>query len=76
MFYSPVDAVAFVKSPELKATMEYVADFSFEHGLLGDGASDSGFIGIETPVGTFGNAGNIKLRFDPSSMQMAVPDTL
>lgn len=76
MFYSPVDAVAFVNSPELKATMEYVADFSFDHGLLGDGASDSGFIGIETPAGTFGSADNVKLRFDPSFMEMAVAGTL
>jgi len=76
MFYSPADAVAFVKSPELKTTMEYVANFSFDHGLLGEGAADAGFIGIETPAGVFGNSGNIQLRFDPSFMEMAADGSL
>lgn len=71
MFYSSADAVEFVKSPELIQTMEYVANFSFEHGLLGEGAPDAGFIGIETPAGVFGNSNNIQLRFDPSYMEMA-----
>ena len=76
MFYSAADAVAFVNSSELKTTMEYVANFSFDHGLLGEGASDSGFIGIETPAGVIGNSGNIQLRFDPSFMEMAVQGNL
>jgi len=76
MFYSPAAAVAFVKSPELKTTMEYVANFSFEHGLLGEGAPDAGFIGIETPAGVFGNSRNIQLRFDPSFMEMAAEGSL
>ena len=71
MFYSPADAVAFVNSEQLKQTMEYVANFSFEHGLLGEGAADASFIGIETPSGVFGNSGNIQLRFDPSFMKLA-----
>lgn len=71
MFYSSADAVEFVKSPELIKTMEYVANFSFDHGLLGEGAPDAGFIGIETPAGVFGNSGNIQLRFDPTYMEMA-----
>lgn len=76
MFYSAADAVAFVNSSELKTTMEYVANFSFDHGLLGEGASDSSFIGIETPAGVIGNSGNIQLRFDPSFMEMAVQGNL
>lgn len=76
MFYSPNDAVAFVKSPELMTTMEYVANFSFNHGLLGEGAADAGFIGIETPSGVFGNSRNIKLRFDPTYMEMAAEGNL
>lgn len=70
MFYAAKDAVEFVNSPALKSTMQYVAEFSFEHGLLGEGAADAGFIGIETPAGVFGDKGNIKLRFDPSYMEM------
>jgi NitT/TauT family transport system substrate-binding protein len=76
MFYSAADAVAFVNSSKLKTTMEYVADFSFDHGLLGEGAADSGFIGIETPAGVFGDSGNIQLRFDPSFMKMAAQGKL
>tara|TARA_R110002072_G_scaffold2280_1_gene18818 strand:+ start:24435 stop:25499 length:1065 start_codon:yes stop_codon:yes gene_type:complete len=76
MFYTPQEAVAFTKSAELKKTMGYVAKFSFDHGLLGDGAADAGFIGIETPAGTFGSAANTKLRFDPSYMEMAADGKL
>lgn len=76
MFYSPAEAVAFVQSGQLKTTMEYVANFSFNQGLLGDGAADAGFIGIETPSGVFGNTSNIQLRFDPSYMQMAADGEL
>lgn len=76
MFYAPEDAVEFVYSPDLKTTMEYVANFSFEHGLLGEGAPDAGFIGIETPAGVFGNTSNIQLRFDPSFMEMAAEGSL
>ena len=76
MFYSASDAVAFVNSPKLMTTMEYVANFSFEHGLLGEGAADASFIGIETPAGVFGNTRNIKLRFNPSYMEMAAEGSL
>lgn len=76
MFYSPAAAVEFVKSPKLMTTMEYVAKFSFDHGLLGEGAPDAGFIGIETPTGVYGNSSNIQLRFDPSYMEMAAQGSL
>lgn len=76
MFYDAGEAVDFVNSPALKQTMEYVANFSFDHGLLGDGAPDAGFIGIETPAGVFGDSSNIQLRFDPSYMQMAADGKL
>jgi NitT/TauT family transport system substrate-binding protein len=76
MFYSPAAAVEFVKSPTLMTTMEYVAKFSFDHGLLGEGAPDAGFIGIETPTGVYGNRSNIQLRFDPSYMEMAAEGNL
>jgi len=71
MFYSAKDAVAFTKSPKLNTTMKYVAEFSFKHGLLGDNAQDAGFIGVEMPAGVYGNKSNIKLRFDPSFMDLA-----
>ena len=76
MFYTPAAALELTNSKKLISTMQSVAEFSFEHGLLGDGAPDAGFIGIETPAGTYGDAGNIKLRFDPSYMQMAADGKL
>jgi len=76
MFYTPADALAFTVSEQLKTTMKYVAEFSFDHGLLGEGAADASFIGIETPSGVYGNKGNIKLRFDPSFMKMAADGKL
>lgn len=76
MFFEPADAVAFVTDDQLKKTMQYVAEFSFEHGLLGDGAPGPEFIGVETPAGIYGNASNVQLRFDPTFMQMAADGEL
>ena len=76
MFYKPADAVAFVNGAEVKKTMQYVAEFSFKHGLLGEGASDATFIGVETPAGLYGDKKNIKLRFDASYMDMAAKGKL
>lgn len=76
MFYQPAEAVAFTNSAQLKTTMQYVAEFSFEHGLLGEGASDATFIGVETPSGIYGNSKNVQLRFDSTYMQMAADGKL
>tara|TARA_A100001391_G_scaffold113484_1_gene76343 strand:- start:1605 stop:2675 length:1071 start_codon:yes stop_codon:yes gene_type:complete len=76
MFYKPADAVKFVNSPDVKTTMQRVAEFSFDHGLLGEGAPDAGFVGVETPSGVFGSESNVKLRFDPTYMQMAADGEL
>ncbi len=77
MFYQAADAVAFTRSPELIETMQRVAGFSFDHGLLGEGAPDAGFIGMAFPGGkTTGNTGNLKLRFDPTYMQLAADGAL
>ena len=76
MFYTPASALELTKSKELVSTMKNVAEFSFDHGLLGDGAPDAGFIGIEMPAGVYGNPKNIKFRFDPTYMQMAADGKL
>jgi NitT/TauT family transport system substrate-binding protein len=76
MFYTPAAALELTGSKQLVSTMQNVAEFSFEHGLLGEGAPDAGFIGIETPAGIYGDASNVKLRFDPSYMQMAADGKL
>jgi len=76
MFYQPADALALVNSDALLTTMQKVASFSFDHGLLGDTAADAEYIGIEGPKGVYGNPANIKLRFDPRFMQMAADGEL
>jgi NitT/TauT family transport system substrate-binding protein len=68
--------VMFTRSSQLPKTMEYVAKFSFKHGLLGESAPDFGYIGIETPAGIVGDKNNVKLRFDASYMEMAAKGKL
>ncbi len=77
MYYNPADAVKFNNSEDIVKTMEFVAKFSFDHGLYGEGASDYGFVGIEFPNGkVVGDKGNIKLRFDDTYMKMAADGKL
>ena len=76
MYYTPSAALTLTNSGRLVDTMKNVAEFSFKHGLLGDGAPDAGFIGIEMPAGTFGDQANVKFRFDPTFMKMAADGKL
>ena len=76
MFYTPAAALELTNSAQLKQTMQYVAEFSFDHGLLGEGAPDAGFIGVQMPAGDYGDNSNLKLRFDPTYMQMAADGAL
>jgi len=77
MFYRAGDAVEFVTGEKLVSTMDKVARFSFDHGLLGEGAPDAGFVGIAFPgEKTLGNTANIKLRFDDGYMRLAAEGKL
>lgn len=77
MFYDPKEAVEFADSSALPNTMKKVSEFSFNHGLLGEGAPDAGFIGMEFPNGkTFGDPKNIKLRFIDTYVKMAAEGKL
>lgn len=77
MFYTAAEAVSFANSDQLPATMKHITDFSFDHGLLGDGAMDADFIGIAYPNGDVaGDKNNVKLRFDSSFMKMAADNAL
>lgn len=69
LYTDPAEAIELMESPALLETMERVAEFSFEHGLLGDMAPNAGVVGIETPSGVFGDESNVLLRFDPSFTQ-------
>jgi NitT/TauT family transport system substrate-binding protein len=72
LYETPADAVAFTTSPALVKTMDLVRHFSFEHGLLGDGASSPDAVGIAFPDGEIlGDPKNVKLRFSTQYMSEA-----
>src|SRR5262249_24891809 len=74
MFWESKEAVAFAGSPDLVTTMDHVRNFSAAKGLMG---GDMTAVGIGFPGGkTLGNADGIKLRFDPTYMQMAADGAL
>ena len=77
MFNLPGDAVAFTSSPNMIKIMDLVRTFSFNHGLLGQGARSPDVVGIEFAGGkTLGNPKNLKLHFDPTYMQLAADGKL
>lgn len=77
MFYQPADAVGFANGPDLVTTMDHVRKFSFEHGILGEGAKSVDVVGISFPGGkTLGDKGNVKLRFTSEYMKMAADGKL
>jgi len=77
MYWTPVEAHTFATSPTVIKTMDSVRKFSFDHGLLGEGAKTVDAVGIEFPGGkTLGNAKSIKMRFDASYMKMAADGAL
>jgi NitT/TauT family transport system substrate-binding protein len=77
LFATPKEALEFANSKQLPSTMRKVADFSFEHGLLGEGAKDASAVGMSFANSvTEGDKGNLKLHFDPSYVQMAADGKL
>ncbi|PWC37788.1 putative urea ABC transporter substrate-binding protein [Azospirillum sp. TSO35-2] len=77
MFYTPTEAAAFASGGDLIKTMDLVRTFSFDHGLLGEGARSRDAVGIVFPGGTvLGDAKNVKLRFDAAVMKQAADGTL
>lgn len=77
LFAKPSEAVAFTTGADIVKTMDLVRSFSFDHGLLGEGAKSKDAVGIGFAGGkTLGDAANVKLRFDPTFMQMAADGKL
>ncbi len=74
MFWEPAEAVAFTRSPELVATMDRVRRFCHEKGLLGGTLDGVGIAFAEAPP--LGSPDNLKLRFDPSWMELAAQSRL
>ena len=77
LFYTATETLAFTTAPALLASNDLVRKFSFDHGLLGEGAPSVDVIGIEFPGGkVLGDPKNIKLRFDTTYVQMAADGKL
>jgi NitT/TauT family transport system substrate-binding protein len=76
-FITPVDAYAFLTGDSVIKTMDLVRRFSFEHGILGQGASSADVVGIQFPAGrSLGDSNNLKMRFDPQFTKLAVDGQL
>jgi NitT/TauT family transport system substrate-binding protein len=77
MFYDPAKAIKFTSSGDLKKKMNFVRQFCFDHGLLGENASSVDVVGIQYPDGSIhGDSNNVTFRFDISYMKMAAEGKL
>jgi len=77
MFYEAEKAAAFTDSGELKQKMNFVRQFCFKHGLLGENAANVDVVGIKYPDGTVqGDPKMITFRFDSSYMKLAAQGKL
>ena len=77
MFYKSAEAVTFTKDAKLIKTMDFVRNFLFAKGILGEGSNTVDDVGIAFPGGkTLGDKKNVKLRFDPAFMAMAAAGKL
>ncbi len=77
MYWTPATAVAAAGTPEFITKMDSVRKFSFEKGLLGEGAKTVDAVGIEFPGGKMlGSAENVTMRFDTTYMSMAAEGKL
>ena len=77
MFWEPANAVEFINSDQAREAMDSVRQFSFDKGLLGQGATSPDFVGIEFPDGSvMGDQNNIRFRFNDTYMQMAADGEL
>lgn len=76
-YYDPAKGAEAFKGDKMARIVDDTMEFSFTHGLLGASAKDKNFIGIELADGTIlGDKNNVKLRVDPTYMQMAADGKL
>jgi NitT/TauT family transport system substrate-binding protein len=72
MFWTPEAASDYTRGTEIKEKMDFVRNFCFQHGLLGENARSVDVVGISYPDGTIqGDKRNVKLRFDTRIMDKA-----
>jgi len=77
MFTTPAQAYEFMTGEGVIKTMDLVRKFSFEHGILGRGASSVDVVGIQFPAGkSLGDTHNLKMRFDTAYTKMALDGSL
>jgi len=77
MYWTPAETYAFVTSPALGKSMDLVRKFSFDHGLLGEGAKSVDAVGIVLGDGkTLGDTKAPKMRFDASFTKLALDGKL
>jgi NitT/TauT family transport system substrate-binding protein len=77
LFTTPKEMLEFITDPKDKERFDYVRKFSFEKGLFGQGAKSVDDIGIEFADGSvLGSKDNVKLRFTPEYMKLAVDGKL
>ncbi|MCP4215407.1 MAG: ABC transporter substrate-binding protein [bacterium] len=77
MFYTPQEAIDYIKGKDVKKRMNFVRKFCFNHGLLGENAASVDVVGIEYPDGSIqGDAKSVAFRFDTTYMQMAADGKL
>lgn len=72
LFATPADAYGFMTGEAIIKTMDLVRRFSFEHGILGQGATSADAVGIQFPGKSLGDSNNLKMRFDPRYTKMAL----
>lgn len=71
MFWTSKSAVDYAGSAEIKQNMDYVRNFCFDHGLLGENAPSVDIVGIQYPDGSIqGDAKNVMFIFDSKFMKM------
>jgi len=77
VFTTPALAYEFVTGDGVIKTMDLVRRFSFDHGILGQGASSVDAVGIQFPGGkSLGDTRNLKMRFDTAYTKMAMDGSL
>jgi NitT/TauT family transport system substrate-binding protein len=77
LFSTAADAYAFVTAEGVIKSMDSVRRFSFEHGILGQGASSVDAVGIQFPGGkSLGDTRNLKMRFDSGFTKLAMDGKL
>jgi NitT/TauT family transport system substrate-binding protein len=77
LFTTPAQAYEFMTGDGVIKTMDLVRKFSFDHGILGQGATSVDAVGIQFPQGKIlGDSRNLKMRFDTTYTKMAMDGTL